>query len=218
MTLLNKWLHIAKQEGHSVSRGFILATSTPEEGPTARTVVCRVVCEETGAITFGSCSESQKGRALKEDSRAEAVFRWGTRQIRLRGRAFVDDEATRKERLQERLSLHFLNQGLEISEHEHARLLAVFGGENNTDNPTDAMYKSLRKEERVSLHLLNQGFKITEEQHAKLLAALKEKSEKEDPRDPPPSFRAYRLEAATCEFYQQLHKHHYIVDRFLYVR
>ena len=42
MRLLDEWLAAALEQGHIIERGFVLATSTPEEGPTARTVVCGV--------------------------------------------------------------------------------------------------------------------------------------------------------------------------------
>ena len=53
MLLLDEWLAAALKDGHIIERGFVLATSCADEGPTARTVVCRDVCED-GSITFGT--------------------------------------------------------------------------------------------------------------------------------------------------------------------
>ena len=130
MLLLDEWLAAALKDGHIIERGFVLATSTPEEGPTARTVVCRDVCED-GSITFGTNPNSLKGRSLKEEPRCEAVFRWGTRQVRLRGTCAVDDDNTeemfRTLPRAARVSLELLNpvgQGNDVSEAKHQELLA----------------------------------------------------------------------------------------------
>ena len=130
MLLLDEWLAAALRDGHIIERGFVLATSCADEGPTARTVVCRDVCED-GSITFGTCFKSLKGRSLRDEPRCEAVFRWGTRQVRLRGKCEKDAALTaemfRTLPRAARVSLELLNpigQGHDVSEAKHQELLA----------------------------------------------------------------------------------------------
>ena len=130
MLLLDEWLAAALQDGPIIERGVVLATSCADEGPTARTVVCRDVCEE-GSITFGTNPNSLKGRSLRDEPRCEAVFRWGTRQVRLRGTCAVDNDNTeemfrtlpRPARVSLEL-LHPIGQGNDVSEAKHQELLA----------------------------------------------------------------------------------------------
>ena len=72
MLLLDEWLAAALKDGHIIERGFVLATSSAEEGPTARTVVCRDVCED-GSITFGTNPNSLKGRSLRDEPRLSLI-------------------------------------------------------------------------------------------------------------------------------------------------
>ena len=67
------------------ARFVVLATSSPEEGATARTLLLQKI-DSTGGLVFGTSPGSLKGRSLAQDDRAEVVMRWGNQQVRCRGR------------------------------------------------------------------------------------------------------------------------------------
>ena len=151
MRLLDEWLAAALEQGHIIERGFVLATSNDEEGPTARTVVCRDVCEDSGSITFGTNPNSLKGRSLRDEPRCEAVFRWGTRQVRLRGTCAVDDDNTeemfRTLPRAARVSLELLNpvgQGNDVSEAKHQELLAAVEASSSDPQAPPATFSAYR--------------------------------------------------------------------------
>mmetsp|Transcript_108834 Transcript_108834/g.289449 ORF Transcript_108834/g.289449 Transcript_108834/m.289449 type:complete len:141 (-) Transcript_108834:192-614(-) len=79
--LLRRWLADAEGLLGSVEARFVVvATCSQVEGATARTVLLQSVDDKEGLV-FGSNSDSLKARTIAEDSRVEAVFRWGQRQV-----------------------------------------------------------------------------------------------------------------------------------------
>lgn len=83
-SLLQAWLSEAEAVDGISARFMVLATSSAKEGATARNVLLQRITP-SGELMFGSSNDSLKDRQLKEDSRAEIVFRWGQRQVRVRG-------------------------------------------------------------------------------------------------------------------------------------
>lgn len=89
--LVTRWVaeHEA-QHGFLESHAVVLATSSPEGGATARTVVLQ--CWSKAGLVFGSQRSSLKGRDVASDPRAEAVLRLGQRQVRFRGTMRLGDD------------------------------------------------------------------------------------------------------------------------------
>lgn len=133
--LFTAWLHEAEQREGLSARVMVVATSTPQDGATARSVICHKMNED-GGIVFGTNSASQKAQALACDPRCELLFRWGDRQIRVRGRAVIagddgldgEESPTAFARLPRhcQLGLHCLCQGKQISEEEHKASVAAY--------------------------------------------------------------------------------------------
>ena len=126
--LLHAWLSEAEEELGLYARAMVLATYSPDDGPTARTVLMQR-CEAAGVIQFGTTQGSQKMRNLREEPRCELVFRWGDRQVRIRGLARIEGDAVSKAAFQTldrgaQLSLHVLNQGRLIDEETHTKAAA----------------------------------------------------------------------------------------------
>ena len=108
----------------------VLATSSASEGATARTLVLQRLLA-SGGLLVGSSAESLKARQLADDVRAEAVLRWGHRQVRVRGRMREGsaEETADSFRLQLkgfRLGLPMLQQGQPIDEAGHVALRARY--------------------------------------------------------------------------------------------
>jgi len=131
--LFCSWLHEAeKREGFS-ARVMVVATCTIEDGPTARSVVCHKINHD-GSIVFGTNSMSQKACALRGDPRCELLFRWGDRQIRIRGLARMGDSSETDAvfaRLPRhcQLGLQCLNQGNHIDEEDHKSSIAGYAAQ-----------------------------------------------------------------------------------------
>ena len=121
--LLRRWLASEPAPGPPY---MVVATSSPAEGATARTVVLQEL-GDGGALTFGTATESLKARSLAADPRCEAVLRSGHRQVRVRGvaRRATADERARSWRAQPpgaRSSLPHLDQGAPVGEKAWAAL------------------------------------------------------------------------------------------------
>lgn len=123
--LLNKWIGEATAGmGELCARSMVLATSDPDEGPTARTVALQDCDSEYGYLSFHTSSTSLKARQLAADPRCEMVLTWGDRQVRIRGEAYLagpgeeSDAAFQKLSAGEQASLHVLRQGEQIGEKE----------------------------------------------------------------------------------------------------
>ena len=133
--LLQAWLSEAEASEGLQARAMVIATSSPLEGPTARTVLMMRHDASANTIMFGTNPDSLKGRQLKADGRVEAVFRWGARQVRVRGKAHFDDspsraltvDAYRSLPLGPQLSLRVASQGSPISEEQHATAVELVG-------------------------------------------------------------------------------------------
>jgi len=108
-----------------------VATSSPEEGATVRSVIFHTMRDD-GSIVFGTNSTSQKARTLAADPRCELLFRWGDRQIRIRGRAKTHGDGPESDAAFARLPRHCqlgllcLRQGTNISEDEHCASLQSY--------------------------------------------------------------------------------------------
>ena len=77
------WVDAAvNRGGYAFGRAMCLATNSPAEGPTARTVLCQTLGDAVGGLVIGTNGESLKSRQVLEDPRVEAVFRWGDQQVR----------------------------------------------------------------------------------------------------------------------------------------
>jgi len=128
--LFSAWLRDAEAgEGFS-ARVMAVATSTPGDGATVRSVICHKMNED-GSVIFGTNSESQKLRSLRADPRCELLFRWGDRQIRIRGKAEIgsDQESNAAfSRLPRhcQLGLTILKQGSQIDEKQHHASKAAY--------------------------------------------------------------------------------------------
>ena len=123
--LLRRWMQDAeKQGGYAAARTMCLATYSTADGPTARTVLCQECGEELGGLVVGTNSKSLKSRQVQEEPRVEAVFRWGDRQVRVRGRARLgsaaeSDKAWKRLGCAQQLGLTLLHQGELCSEARH---------------------------------------------------------------------------------------------------
>lgn len=143
--LLRTWMTEAIAYEGFAAKCMVVATCSPEEGPTARTVICQSVeaqPERGGYLLFGSNPTSLKGRQLSADPRAEAVFRWGQRQVRVRGTVEVQPNERACFRALPRgarLGLTFLEQGKSVSEAEHAASLRRYASLAEADSPADAI-------------------------------------------------------------------------------
>jgi pyridoxamine 5'-phosphate oxidase len=80
-----EWFSLAQESGIPDANAMILATSTRDGYPSARTVLMKGIDER--GLVFYTNYESQKGRELAENPRASVVFYWNTlgRQIRVAG-------------------------------------------------------------------------------------------------------------------------------------
>lgn len=126
LDLLRDW--IARDD--SAVQFLVLATSTPSEGATARTVVLHGISPE-GHLLVGTAVNSLKSRQLREDPRAEAVLRWGNRQCRVRGvmRQGTPEQCESCFRGQPpgaQIGIPWLDQGKPIDEAGHQALVARF--------------------------------------------------------------------------------------------
>jgi pyridoxine/pyridoxamine 5'-phosphate oxidase len=126
--LLRRWMQEAEaQDGYAAARAMVLATSSPSEGPTARTVLCQECGAGVGGLVVGTNSRSLKSRQLLDEPRVEAVFRWGDRQVRVRGEARLGSAAEsdaawgRLDRGQQ-LGLSLLQQGQPCDEPRHSAI------------------------------------------------------------------------------------------------
>jgi|EP01043_Picozoa_sp_COSAG02_P012550 pyridoxamine 5'-phosphate oxidase len=123
--LLRRWMQDAEeQSGYAAARTMCLATYSTADGPTARTVLCQECGEELGGLIVGTNSRSLKSRQVQEEPRVEAVFRWGDRQVRVRGRARLgstseSDVAWARLGRAQQLGLTLLQQGELCSEARH---------------------------------------------------------------------------------------------------
>ena len=89
--LFTEWFLRAIDGNVAAPHAMTLATATPDDGPSARTVLLRDVAgrsdTETGWFAFASTSDSPKGGDLEHEPRAALVFHWREqhRQIRITG-------------------------------------------------------------------------------------------------------------------------------------
>jgi pyridoxamine 5'-phosphate oxidase len=87
--LFAEWLDAAIDAAVPALHTMTLATSSPEGGPAARTVLLQDVTSDTGglAFRFASSADSPKGHDLAADPRAALVLHWREqhRQIRVTG-------------------------------------------------------------------------------------------------------------------------------------
>jgi len=130
--LFSAWVHEAEKKDGFSARVMAVATCTPEEGPTVRSVIFHTMLED-GSIVFGTNSQSQKSRCLLQDPRCELLFRWGDRQIRIRGRAEMGNSAENEAafgRLPRhcQLGLHCLSQGQNCNEEQHQESISAYAG------------------------------------------------------------------------------------------
>ena len=127
-TLLLEWMHEAEATEGIHARTMVLATASPAEGPTARSVLMLRADPDSNVLVFGTNPTSLKGRQMAEDQRVEAVFRWGDRQVRVRGVATFDGDPGRELTAAAyrglprgaQLSLRVASQGKLVSDQEHA--------------------------------------------------------------------------------------------------
>ena len=130
VTLLTQWKAEAEEQfGPAEAKCMVVATSSPTEGATARTVLLQSVDVNTGSLLFGSSATSLKAKTLEADARCEAVLRFGQRQIRVRGEAEVlFNEPETSDRLFSslptpiKIGLPLLDQGKPATEEMYAQL------------------------------------------------------------------------------------------------
>ena len=107
---------------------MVVATSSPYEGPSARTVLLQNW--DSGTLCFGSSATSLKARQLATgEARCECVLRFGLRQVRVRGRLSMGDErasdaAWLRLTSDARAGLSELNQSEPIEDADHDALKA----------------------------------------------------------------------------------------------
>mmetsp|Transcript_35452 Transcript_35452/g.89293 ORF Transcript_35452/g.89293 Transcript_35452/m.89293 type:complete len:257 (-) Transcript_35452:37-807(-) len=129
--LFSAWLQDAERQDGFSARVMAVATSSPEEGATVRSVIFHTMHED-GSVVFGTNSTSQKARSLNSDPRCELLFRWGDRQIRVRGRARCVGDGPESDAAFKRLPRHCqlgllcLRQGTSIDEGEHGASLRAY--------------------------------------------------------------------------------------------
>ena len=120
---------------------MVLATSSRDEGATARNVLLQKITP-SGELVFGSSRGSLKDRQLTEDPRAELVLRWGQKQARVRGvvrKGTADETEASWSGMPPgvRLGLPLLRQGKETNEQEHEALMRAAIRELRRDVPPE---------------------------------------------------------------------------------
>lgn len=88
LQLANEWLEEAwRRRDQPNPNAMVLATSSRENQPSARVVLCKEIVARPGYIVFYTNYESRKGRELAENPRAAAVMHWDHlhRQVRIEG-------------------------------------------------------------------------------------------------------------------------------------
>jgi pyridoxamine 5'-phosphate oxidase len=86
MTQLSRWLAVARDEGEQMPEAMAVATATLKGRPSSRMVLLRGV--DHRGLVFYTDRESEKGRELKANPVAAALFHWFLpvhRQIRVSG-------------------------------------------------------------------------------------------------------------------------------------
>ena len=130
MAILKKWMQANEATQGVAARFMVLATSSPSEGATARTVLLQSITPE-GGLVIGTTPSSLKGRQLADDPRAEVVMRWGQLQARIRGtmRKGTPDETAHAFAglpLGAKLGLPLLSQGKPVDEAGYAAIAAAY--------------------------------------------------------------------------------------------
>lgn len=97
LALFERWFRDARRAGLFLPESMILATSTPDGSPSARTMLLKGFDER--GFRFFTNYESRKGRELARNDRAALVFLWGIlqRQVRIAGRVERLSEAESRE-------------------------------------------------------------------------------------------------------------------------
>jgi pyridoxamine 5'-phosphate oxidase len=94
MTQLARWLESAREAGETMPESMAVATATPDGRPSCRMVLLRG-CDDRGLV-FYTDRESAKGRDLRANPFAAALFHWFLpehRQVRVTGPVEeVDDD------------------------------------------------------------------------------------------------------------------------------
>lgn len=88
MALFRAWFDEAQAaRAQPNPNAMTLATATPDGAPSARIVLCKEILREPEALVFYTNYDSRKGRDLRANPRAAAVFHWDTfdRQVRIEG-------------------------------------------------------------------------------------------------------------------------------------
>lgn len=96
LPLLDRWIGEAHEQHVQRNPGAMtLATVGTDGSLSARVVLCRGYDVERGFVVFFTNSNSRKGRVLRENPRAAAVFHWDSlqRQVRIEGRVGPSPEA-----------------------------------------------------------------------------------------------------------------------------
>jgi len=142
-----------------LARAMVVATSCPDGGATARTVVMGTWGPAVGGLVFGSNPNSLKGRQLVADPRCEAVLRWGQRQVRVRGTVRLgnseeSDAMFRRLSSGQQMGLTFLQQGRRTSETEHDAALEKFLTMSAASNRGDGNLQQVTRPESYSAFVL----------------------------------------------------------------
>jgi len=90
LSLAAKWLEIAQEERSQPNPNAMVLASVAANGqPSARVVLCKEICIETGYISFFTNYRSHKGREIDGNSRVALVLHWDHlhRQVRIEGHA-----------------------------------------------------------------------------------------------------------------------------------
>jgi len=146
--LFSKWLAEAESADGMSARVMAVATSDPEDGPRVRSVIFHTMHAD-GGLVFGTNASSQKARALRADPRVELHFRWGDRQIRVRGMARIEGATAESDAAFARLPRHcqlgltcVVDQGKNIGEEEHASTIEAYTEVASELGPEDYRKKS----------------------------------------------------------------------------
>jgi pyridoxamine 5'-phosphate oxidase len=93
--MLSRWFDEARASSLHNPSAVIVATVADDGSPRARTVLCRGIDGERGALLFYTNRQSAKGRQLAARAHASAVFYWDplARQVCASGRVEVTTEA-----------------------------------------------------------------------------------------------------------------------------